>query len=190
PLFVFHTVNAFHDGSDLVVDCLAYDDGRAIIESLRVDSLLGAAPDMAKLVRVRMPRGQRRANVEPLSDVRFELPAISYRMKSGRQHRFVWGASISAARGDYASAIVRVDLGRGGEERSFASGGFVFGEPIFVARPDTTREDDGVLLAVGADPKREEAQLVALDAASLEPVARAFVDLPIPLGYHGSFQHL
>ena len=63
----------------------------------------------------------------------------------------------------------------------------VYGEPVFVARPGATAEDDGVILAVGSLPSREKAHLAVLRADDLTRVATAHVDVPLPLGFHGSF---
>jgi torulene dioxygenase len=46
-------------------------------------------------------------------------------------------------------------------------------EPVFVARPGGTCEDDGVLLLVLMDTSREQSALVVLDAQSMTEVGRA-----------------
>jgi carotenoid cleavage dioxygenase-like enzyme len=61
----------------------------------------------------------------------------------------------------------------------------VFGEPLFVPRPGAEQEDDGVLLTVGSNANR--AALAVVDAGTLEPVAWARIEVPLPLGFHGSF---
>jgi carotenoid cleavage dioxygenase-like enzyme len=130
-----------------------------------------------------MTLGTGRAKREPLCDVGFEFPSISYRRVSGRRQRFVWGASIgSSTPGQPASQIVRVDLERSTVDR------FVCDEPVFVAAPSRAAEDDGVILTVGSDPAAPRAMLVALDARDLRLIASAAIDVPLPLGFHGSFQ--
>ena len=58
---------------------------------------------------------------------------------------------------------------------------------VLVPAPSARREDDAVLLTVGAAAEGDRSVLVVLDAATLEPLAHAEVPLPIPLGFHGSF---
>ena len=48
-------------------------------------------------------------------------------------------------------------------------------EPIFVARPGGEDEDDGVVLCVVLDAKRDASYLLCLDARSLEAVASAYL---------------
>jgi carotenoid cleavage dioxygenase-like enzyme len=61
------------------------------------------------------------------------------------------------------------------------------GEPVFVASPDATAEDEGVLLSVVLDGRKGNSFLLVLDAASLDEVARAEVPHHIPFGFHGQF---
>lgn len=178
-LFTFHTVNTYEDGDDLVLDFLAYPDP-SIVENLKVENMLdGIVGLRPKLCRAHLlPNGK--ARVETLSELGFEFPSINYRRVSGTRHRFVWGAT---ARGD-GRDIVRIDY-QNGEVRHFGVPGFVFGEPVFVPAPGAREEDEGVLLAVGSNG--QASKLAVLDAKSLEAHALVHLDLPIPLGFHGSF---
>ncbi|MGZ3455920.1 MAG: carotenoid oxygenase family protein [Polyangiales bacterium] len=184
--FCFHTVNAFEDGAATVLDLLAYDSPE-VIEQTRVGRMRDTLPDLrAKLVRIRMEPGVERASIETLSDVGFEFPSIAYKRTNGKPYRFCYGACDGPEGARYASSIVKIDV-ETGKSRSFVEGDSVFGEPIFVARPGGTGEDDGVLVAVGSSSSTDRSALVVLDAQSLEPVAHAEVPFSIPLGFHGSF---
>jgi carotenoid cleavage dioxygenase-like enzyme len=181
-LFAVHTVNAFRDGEDTVLDVLAYEDPTIMTQSFRVEHASEwANVALARLTRLRMTRGRLRARVERLSELRFELPCISQRARS-RRHRFVWGAVIGPE-----SQVVRVDVESATVLR-YPGAGYVFGEPLFVPAPDASADDDGALLTVGCDPRKAKAKLVALDARAMEPLAEAEIDVPLPLGFHGSFE--
>ncbi|MGC4087392.1 MAG: carotenoid oxygenase family protein [Polyangiaceae bacterium] len=177
--FTFHTVNSYADGSELVVDLLAYENPD-VVNEFRVDRMLQSLTSTRpKLVRARLSNDGR-ARLERLSDEGFEFPSINYRRVSGARHRFVWGSS---ARGDGAD-VLGIDC-QAGTVRRFGVADYTFGEPVFVARPGAEREDDGVLLSVGSNG--EASKLAVLDAHTLEPHALLHLDLPIPLGFHGSF---
>lgn len=60
-------------------------------------------------------------------------------------------------------------------------------EPVFVARPGSTEEDDGLVLTIVIDRKGTKSILVALDGKSLKEVARANMPQVYALGPHGSF---
>jgi torulene dioxygenase len=60
-------------------------------------------------------------------------------------------------------------------------------EPVFVARPGGTEEDDGVVLTIVVDKKGAKSILVALNGKDLKEVARADMPQVYALGPHGSF---
>ncbi|GAA0766487.1 carotenoid oxygenase family protein [Ideonella azotifigens] len=191
-MFVFHTVNAFERGSETVLDVLAYPDA-AIMEDLRVARMVERLPDLRpSLVRITMRPGQPRAELQTLSEAGFEFPCIHYHRHSGSDYRFAWGAADGPATNDgsggYASSIVKVDL-HSGMGRSFSDGERIYGEPVFVARPGGTDEDDGVLLSVGCSQQQRSSALAILDARTMALLASVEVPAAIPLGFHGSFVH-
>jgi len=177
--FSFHTVNAFEEDGEVVLDLMAYDDAH-VIDALRVAPMTEALHvRWPRLLRLRMlPDGKTRAEV--LSQDRFEFPAINYRKASGARQRFVWGAAPEGNGAD----VLRVDCETGATCR-FGLSGYRFGEPVFVGRPGALAEDDGVLLTTGSSERA--CVLAVLDAATLQPHALVHAEVPIPLGFHGSF---
>ena len=185
--FVFHTVNAFERADATVLDLLAYSNAD-IVSSLRTDRMIAELPDLTpSLIRIVMRPGVERATVEKLSDVGFEFPSTHYKLVSGRPYRFAYGASDGhEASGAYTSAIVKVDV-ETGTSTSFSDGTHIFGEPLFVSRPQGDGEDDGVLLTVGSAQEADSSVLAIIDARTMALVASATIESSIPLGFHGSF---
>ena len=185
--FIFHTVNAFERAEATVLDLLAYPNAD-IVAALRTDRMAAELPDLRpSLLRVVMRPGVERATVEKLSDVGFEFPSTNYKRVSGRPYRFAYGASDGYQTGKaWSSAIVRVDT-ETGASKSFSDHIDIFGEPLFVARPQGDSEDDGVLLSVGSAKDSETSVLAVIDAKTMAFVASAEVPSAIPLGFHGSF---
>jgi carotenoid cleavage dioxygenase-like enzyme len=185
--FIFHTVNAFEREDATVVDLLAYPNA-GIVKALRTDRMTAELPDLRpSLLRVVMRPGVERATVEKLSDIGFEFPSTNYKRVSGRPYRFAYGASDGYPAGSaYSSSIVKVDT-ETGVTKSFSDRIDIFGEPLFVARPQGDSEDDGVLLSVGSAKDSETSVLAVIDAKTMEFVASAEVASAIPLGFHGSF---
>ncbi len=187
PFFAFHTVNAFERGDATVLDLLAYPNAD-IMSSLHIDRMVAALPELRpSLTRIVMRPGIERATVEKPGDVGFEFPSTHYKRVSGRPYRFCYGASNGhRPDGAYSSAIVKVDI-ETGESRSFHDDEYLFGEPLFVSRPDGVGEDEGVLLTVGSARNSESSVLNIVDAGTMALVASARVESSIPLGFHGSF---
>jgi carotenoid cleavage dioxygenase-like enzyme len=182
--FAFHHVNAYDEGDDdVVVDLCAYPNSQ-IVEDLYLERLRAGKPaSRAHLRRFRLSIGDRRVTSRPLADSWVELPRINYGRCNGRRHRFVWGVDAESG---WIDRIVRVDT-EAETATHWSQSGCYPGEPVFVARPNAEREDDGVLLSVVLDAPRGTSALLVLDAQTLDEVARAEVPHHIPFGFHGQF---
>jgi beta,beta-carotene 9',10'-dioxygenase len=186
PFFVFHTINAFEDGEDIVIDLCAHEDA-AIIELLELEKLRagsGHAVLGARPVRLTLAAGSGVASTRPLADVDLELPRIAYRSHNGRPYSFVYGASAGDA--PFLKRLVKIDVDDGShivwdEPNAWA------GEPVFVPRVGASAEDDGVVLSVVLDADTGSSFLLMLDAESFEEIARAQAPQRIPFGFHGQF---
>jgi beta,beta-carotene 9',10'-dioxygenase len=178
--FVFHNVNAYEDGEDIVIDLCAYEDAE-IVPALGLQRLRAGQPiPKAHLERFRLRAG---GGVERtrLSDEPLELPRIDYGRVNGRPYRYAWGGGASR---DFFDTIVKIDV-TSGETLTWRDG--YPGEPVYVGRPGRDDEDDGVLLTVVLEPERAASSMVVLDAATLTELARARVPHHIPFGFHGQF---
>ncbi len=183
--FCFHHVNAFERGDELVVDLIAYEDA-SITGALYLD-------DKRERPRGPLPGGElRRYTIDlagggishrPLAEGTLELPRIAYGSRNGRDYAYVYGAGVE---GDWFDTLVKVDV-RDGTRQVWQASGCYPGEPVFVARPGASAEDDGVVLSVVLDAEAERSFLLVLDAASFDELARAEAPHHIPFGFHGQY---
>jgi beta,beta-carotene 9',10'-dioxygenase len=187
PFFCFHHVNAFEDGGELVVDLVAYEDDE-IIRALYLDRLRsgGEFPSF-ELRRYRVPLGGGEVRGETIAPG-FELPRINYRRNNARPYRYVYGSGTGPD-GEGATFLASIQKGDvvEGEFSEWAEAGCYPGEPVFVARPGASEEDDGALLSVVLDSRSGTSFLLVLDARDLGELARARVPHAIPFGFHGQF---
>jgi len=189
PFFVFHTINAFEDGDDLVVDLCAYEDA-SVIDALELDGLRDGTAHVppAHPRRLTLPLGDGgTARVTPLGDVDLELPRIDYRARNGRPYTYAYGGSTGGA--SFLRRLVKLDV-TDGSTRVWEEPGAWAGEPVFVPRPGRDQdggEDDGVVLSVVLDAEAGRSALLVLDARSFEEIARAQAPQRIPFGFHGQF---
>jgi beta,beta-carotene 9',10'-dioxygenase len=181
--FAFHHVNAYEDGEELIIDASVYDDA-SIVDALYLDRLRTRPPD----ARAQLRRFHLRANLgtvthERLIDAPIELAQINSAQHNERPYRYAWGVGESE---DWIDRIVRADVvARTSTE--WHEPGCWPGEPVFVGRPDSTAEDDGVLLSVVLSSHSDTSFLLVLDAESLVELARAEVPHHIPFSFHGRF---
>ena len=183
--FVFHHINAFEDGGELLLDLCAYS-GPEIIDMLELGRLRDGTAEVpgARPQRYRVPLAGGDVRVEELADTDLELPRIDYRRRNGRAYRHAYGSTPAGA--GFLKGLAKVDV-TDGTVRTWSDEGCWAGEPVFVPRPGGDREDDGVVLSVVLDAPAERSSLVILDAASFEEIARADAPHVVPFGFHGQF---
>lgn len=185
--FAFHHINAYEEGSELVVDVAAYDDAE-IVDALYLDNLRrGREVPVSFPTRYRIDLRRKTVTVRRLSDEPLELPGLHYESRNGHDYRFAYGVGARGATGvDFTNQLVKVDTVTGAATTWFEEGSYP-GEPVFVPHPDAGREDAGVVLSVVLAPSRERSYLLVLDAPSFQEVARAEAPHAIPFGFHGRF---
>ena len=144
-------------------------------------------PPLPSLIRLTLKNGRAAAEVRIVGAKALEFPQINYGMSNGRPYHYIYGIGASGQKREgFYNVVVKVTLSSGARTE-WAEEGIYPGEPVFVPKPDSTREDDGLLLTLVLDAKRGKSTLVLLDAGSLEPVARAFLPHRIPYGFHGAY---
>ncbi|XP_003977539.1 retinal Mueller cells isomerohydrolase [Takifugu rubripes] len=114
----------------------------------------------------------------------FEFPQINYSEYSGKMYRFAFGLGLNHFIPDRIMKlnVQTKEMREWREEECYPS------EPLFVATPGATDEDDGVLLSVVVKPGADRpGSLLVLDAKTLTEVGRAEVSVNIPVTLHGTY---
>jgi beta,beta-carotene 9',10'-dioxygenase len=167
--FCFHHVNAFERGGELVLDL---DDAGP----------KGKLPPVG-LRRYTLDLDGGAVRWEALADGSLELPRIDYGRRNTRDYSYAY---FAGADDSWIDRLVKVDV-RDGSRSEWRADGCYPGEPVFVRRPGTDGEDDGVVLSVVLDTAAGRSFLLVLDAGSFEELARAEAPHHIPFGFHGQF---
>lgn len=185
--FAFHHINAFEQSGDIVLDIAAFND-KSLIDAFYLDRMRAGDPiPAAQFRRYRLPANGAHADYEVLVGENIELPRLNYKQSNAQDYRFAYGAGNRADRpGDFFNQLVKVDV-RERSARTWLQDGCYVGEPVFVAAPGATAEDDGVILSVILNAATSTSFLLVLDAASFTEIARAEVPHHIPFGFHGQF---
>jgi len=193
--FQFHHVHAYENAADntLVIDLITYPNNSMIVdlfldvihhhpEQLRDGALAG------QVSRFRLPMSSPYSHVtgQKLGPV-MELPITNHQF-TFKPYTYVYGVgfSDSEASSFFFDAISKLNI-ETGETVVWAKDGCFPGEPIFVADPKGTEEDDGVLLSVVLDSTTATSFLLVLKAQTLEEIATASVPHHIPFGFHGAY---
>ena len=185
--FVFHHLNAYQEGDEVVVESIYYADFPSIDPETDYRTVDFDLIPAGLLERCRLNLAAGTVTSERLSERCCEF-AMVHPAKQGLPARYAWLAVAEREAGnDPLQAFKKLDL-QNGERRvwSAAPHGFV-SEPLMVPRPGGSAEDDGWLLAVVWNGERSGSDLVILDAASMQEVALVELPLAMPYGLHGSW---
>ena len=189
PFMMFHTINAWDEGDEAVVDVCAYPDG-GIMQTF-TDVMSGTTPtrSYAWAERLRIPAhpGTKPLARRRLSEVPLEFPRVAARV-FGTESTVTFGATWPEA-SEFMSTPVVIDLvGKGAELAPMRAGEFT-GELVPVTKTGATSERDVWLLTVVLDANAKRSELRVLDGNDLAapPVARAALPHVMPLGFHGNW---
>ncbi|QNJ18605.1 apocarotenoid-15/15'-oxygenase [Synechococcus sp. A18-25c] len=185
--FVFHHLNAWEEGSDVVVDSIYYSDFPSIgpdVDFAAVDFDL-IPEGLLEQCRIHLDRGA--VESTRLSERCCEFAMVNPE-REGLPCRFAWMAAAARKQGnDPLQVIKKLNLSTGEHQIwSAAPHGFV-SEPLMVPRPGASSEDDGWILELVWNGARDGSDLVILDASDLRELAVLELPLAIPHGLHGSW---
>jgi carotenoid cleavage dioxygenase len=180
PCYVFHPMNAFSDGNQVVLDVARYPElWRKSAADFRT----------ASLHRFTLDLSAGSVKEEGLDDRGIEFPRIDPRVE-GLAHRFGYAVRFASAVNEPAlPLLIQYDLTGGGVREHDFGPGRAPGEAVFVPASDTAAEDEGWVLTLVYDRGRNASELAILDASRFDAPPVAMVKLPqrVPFGFHGNW---
>ena len=185
PGFAFHVAGAYDLPDGRVVCDLALMPG--LPDLADVASTLGPDADggaLGVLTRMTVDPGAGRAQTQVISPIAVEMPATA--VASPHAYSDIWAVAVPPGRlQPYHSALVRLTPDRQQQViRDFFPA--VPSEPLLVPRPGARSDADAWLLTFLHHPGAP-AELLVLDAATLETRTRARFPIALPPGLHGSW---
>merc|ERR1712212_293576 len=118
----------------------------------------------------------------PLVDT-FDFPTINEAYR-GRRYCYAYGVIML----EYSRHhLVKRSLCDPEKDRLLGLVNHYYSEMNFVANPEGTEEDDGVLTTVVYDGELEKSYLMILDAKELKIINKAFLPYRVPMHFHGNF---
>lgn len=212
PFFCFHSVNAWEEPSstnpkrvDIITE-LSMFENTDVIDRFYYDNIVSsvAGPEfqgdnrqssLPMQTQFRLPSVDAGVPAsKPLpaelmfkadKKISMELPTINPSYLTHR-HRYSYGC-CDRLKSSFMDGIVKFD-NKTQTSIFWETEGHTPGEPIFVADPDGTEEDDGVLLTVVLDGFQERSYLLVLRAKDLTELGRAEMSGPMSFGFHGAYK--
>ncbi|MFJ1841901.1 MULTISPECIES: carotenoid oxygenase family protein [unclassified Streptomyces] len=200
PVYYSHTLNAYEEGSDIVIDLTTFP-APFFVAGRGSDGPYGVGT--ARLERWTVDLRHGRVRTRTLDDRPQEFPRVNEALVS-RRHRYGYTAAAAemtlaylTADGNppdraFGNALIKHDLLRGTTQVHRLPRDAAASEAVFVpsdAAGPKAAEDDGYALSYVHDPDRGASDLVILAAQDFtaEPVARIHLPGRVPLGFHGSW---
>ncbi|KAF2642023.1 hypothetical protein P280DRAFT_290896 [Massarina eburnea CBS 473.64] len=213
PFFCFHSVNAWEEASssdpaktDIICELALYDN-TDVIHRYYYDNIMSLHPDSKNYA------GKKRLSCLP-SHVQYRLPCIDHGLGSSKtlpaelifkadkaismelptinpsfltkRHRYTYGTT-DRLKSSFMDGLVKFENVT--QKAIFwETEAHTPGEPIFVANPEGTEEDDGVLLSVVLDGNLGKSYMLVLDARDLKELGRAEMRGPMSFGFHGTYK--
>ncbi|WP_029008592.1 carotenoid oxygenase family protein [Azospirillum halopraeferens] len=188
--FGFHFGNALEEADGTIrFDFALAPDARLVTDTLR--AVMGgeradAAGPRAVLVTLRPGGG---TSVEALGPEPAEFPRVDPRVVGRRNRHLVHLMRPEGSASPWLSALVRRDLETGAVDRFDFAAAEIPEEHVVVPRPGSDGEADGWLVGTVLDVARRRSGVSVFDARRVAdgPLYRAWLDAPVPLGFHGAF---
>jgi carotenoid cleavage dioxygenase-like enzyme len=206
PCFVFHTVNCWEEGDEVVLLACrseatsslglspSSEDGEEEEEEGVV--LKGQQQQdskrATKLYEWRFHLKSLAVKERVLDDLRVEFPVINESLL-GRKTRYAYAAHFTPSERPLMDAVVKYDLlnsSGGTSAKILRYGEHKFGgECVFVPRqPTAGGEDDGYLLTFVFDESSNESELWVMDAREFGKVlTKIHIPRRVPYGFHGKW---
>jgi carotenoid cleavage dioxygenase len=177
PCYVFHPMNAYEDGDDIVLDVARF-------EKLAFGPADGEGTP-ALLHRWVIDRKAGKVREQPLDDRPADFPRVADECV-GLKHRYGYMTGLGDM-DEFGSHLIKYDLTSGRSEEWQCGRGNGAGEPVFARA--CRGEDEGYVLTFLYDAARDASDLVVLDAQrfSKGPIARVHLPRRVPYGFHGSW---
>ncbi len=163
PCYVYHPLNAYEDGSDIVIDVCR-------MSSSMNPNAADAPPVMHRWT---IHQDQGRVSETQIDDRMVDFPRVPDALV-GQQHRYGYTAEFVDGL-PAAGAFRKYDLQAGNSKAHELGRGRMGGEPVFVPAAGGTAEDDGYLLSFVYDAAENKSELLIASASEITapPNARA-----------------
>lgn len=185
PCYVFHPLNAYDEGGDVVIDVVRYDTMFAV-------DLDGPTDTTQTFDRWTIDVQGGKVRSERLDDRPQEFPRADERLAT-RRHRYGYSlGSVLAELGGGSgttTSVLKHDLETRTTQELPLGPGRIGGEFVFVPSADDAGEDEGWLVGYVYDSATDRSELLVLDAHDFggEPVARVLLPVRVPAGFHGNW---
>ncbi|KPQ34384.1 MAG: all-trans-8'-apo-beta-carotenal 15,15'-oxygenase [Phormidesmis priestleyi Ana] len=189
PCFVFHHANAFEKDGQLILDSICYNEFPDIGDAKDYSEVDFDHVPASQLWRFTIDLATAKVDVTVPIERYCEFPTI-HPGNVGQEYRYLY---IGIAHDQTGSAplqgLIKRDMQTGAEQTWSAAPRGFGGEPLFIAKPNGTAEDDGWVLLWLYNAVGHNTELAIFNAQDITtgPIAKLNLKHHVPYGLHGSF---
>ncbi|XP_070556237.1 beta,beta-carotene 15,15'-dioxygenase-like [Ptychodera flava] len=188
-LFITHQLSSYELDGKMYLDMLTYQGN--IYWHFYIDELMAGPRGM----RTRVERFvvdmsdwslEERVELFPSRDHELlEFSTVNYQYHNAKPYKYAYMVGFDPL----PNVLIKLNVDTGESVYWGPYDGLLPGEPIFVATPGSTSEDDGVVIANVLDSNAEKGMVVVLDAATFTELGRVISPEVMPFGLHSKFIH-
>lgn len=186
-LMAFHAVQAYEEDGALVLELCT--EAPEVFKELELQSLRAGAAVAAphRALRYRLLPDRDTAEPEEIA-AGVELPMVHGAYWTRRKARYAWCAGFDPARvAPMFDRTVKIDLDANALAATWQRGDAVQMEPLFVARPGSVDDQDGVLLVPTLADGDEGTVVAVVDPVSMQCMATLHLPQVVPFGFHAAW---
>ncbi len=186
PCFVFHTLNAYEDGDEVVLLACrtkGFPDSFFMPQTGKVGDAPISKEFAPVMCRWRLNLKNGSAREEVVDDVPTDFPRVNDGLV-GSQTQYGYALNVR----EY-NELLKYDFGQGRSERHCHGKMRIGGEGVFVPRTNARTEDDGWLVTYVHDEETGTSELIVIEVRDFTapPVARVRIPTRVPYGFHGTW---
>lgn len=181
--FMFHQISSYEHKGKLIIDLPTYKDS-SFLQQVSMEKHPIYRLQSGLLTRITIDIKSGKTSQEHISDLPFEFPQLNYKKYNGKEYEYVYGSGERQDMSLYS--LVKFNV-KNGDVKTWSEDECFMGEALFIENPDAKSEDDGSLLSIGLDAKKNKSFIIIIDAKTMQEQARAYAPHIIPYSFHGHF---
>jgi len=187
PFVCLHSINSFEKANELVLDLACYTKGNPY-DCFYLDNLRSNEPHFmnAQAKRYILNLSKKQCQMEPINDHIIEFPRINYKSKNGSNYTFAYMGSMTSSNALFLNAIHKLNVNCG-QIKTWQHSDYYPGEPLFIAKPHSEIEDEGIIMFIAYNNKSHCSALMILDAQTMLQRTEIPLPLHLPMGLHSNF---
>ena len=204
--FVYHVANAYEStdakGSVSVhIDFSKYNNDTLITYGMYLENIVNDPSKyvptfaQARMTRCTMDMALWTVGCKELNQETFEMGTFNWEYYHMKPYTYAWGASFQDPHtpwnmdgtSDFIDKLNKVNVVTGEVEASWHEDNVYVCEPLFQQRPNSTAEDDGVLMFVGFNATSDSSSLILLNGSTMEKLAQADMGARLAANFHGKW---